>query len=63
MAVYKVTRVEHLHDINFEAKDNKELMELYHEGVIDELLSEKNTNLHYKITDEDGKTVYEHTYT
>jgi len=63
MAVYKVTKVEHLHDINFEAKDNKELMDLYYEGVIDEILSEKNAHQHYKITDEDGKTVYEHTYT
>jgi len=63
MAVYKVTRVEHLHDINFEAKDNKELIELYHEGLIDELLSEKNAHQHYKITDENGNVVYEHTYT
>jgi len=63
MAVYKVTRVEHLYDINFEAKDNKELMDLYHEGVVDEVLSEKHTHQHYKITDEDGNVVYEHTYT
>ena len=38
-------------------------MKLYREGLIDEILSEKNAHQHYKITDEDGKTVYEHTYT
>lgn len=63
MKTYKVTRIEHLHDINFEAKDDKELIELYHEGLIDEVLSEKNAHQQYIITDENGNVVYEHTYT
>ena len=63
MKTYKITRVAGLYDINFEAKDDKELMKLYNEGVVDETLSEKNEHQHYKITDENGNIVYENTYT
>jgi hypothetical protein len=31
--------------------------------VIDEVLSEKNEQIYYLITDKNGKKVFEHTYT
>jgi len=60
---YKITRKATLQQIDFKANDYEELMELYKEGVVDEALSEINEHLHYKITDEIGNVVYEHTYT
>ena len=63
MATYKISRTITLHEINFEASNDEKLMEFSYGGVVDEVLSEKNEHLHYKITDEDGNTVYEHTYT
>jgi len=63
MKKYKITREAGLYQIDFQAKNFEELMELYNEGVVDEVLSEKMEHLHYKITDENGNVVYEHTYT
>jgi predicted esterase YcpF (UPF0227 family) len=63
MKTYKITKIEHLCEVNFEAQDDKEFMFLYREGVIDEVLSTKNAHQYYKITDEDGNVVFEHTYT
>ena len=63
MKTYKITRKAILHQIDFQAKDYEELNKLYNEGVVDEVLSEKKEHLNYKITDENGNVVYEHTYT
>ncbi len=41
MKTYKITRKATLHQIDFQAKNFKELIELYNEGVVDEVLSEK----------------------
>ena len=60
---YKITKITSLHEINIKAKSDKELKKLYKEGVIDEVLSEKNEQIYYLITDENGKKVFEHTYT
>ena len=60
---YKITRITSLHKIDIEAESHIELKKLYKEGVIDEVLSEKNENIYYLITDENGKKVFEHTYT
>ena len=60
---YKITRITSLHEIDIEAESHIELKKLYKEGVIDEVLSEKNENIYYLITDENGKKVFEHTYT
>ena len=63
MAIYKISKTSTLHEINFEADDDKELMQFYYGGVVDAVLNCKKDHLHYKITDEDGNVVYEHTYT
>ena len=63
MKRYKVTRVRNLYEIEFEVKDDKELMKLYQEGVVDEHLSKFDEHEHYLITDEDGKVIFEHKYT
>ena len=60
---YKITRITSLHEIDIEAESHIELKKLYKEGVIDEVLSEKNEHIYYLITDKNGKKVYEHTYT
>ena len=59
---YKITKITSLHEINIKAKSDKELKKLYKEGVIDEVLSEKNEHIYYLITDKNGKKVFEHTY-
>ena len=63
MKTYKITREATLQQIDFICYDYEELMDLFKEGVVDEALSEKRQHLHYKITDECGNVVYEHTYT
>ena len=60
---YKITKITSLHEINIKTKSDKELKKLFKEGVIDEMLSEKNEHIYYLITDENGKKVFEHTYT
>ena len=60
---YKITRITSLHEIDIEAESHIELKKLYKEGVIDEVLSEKNDHIYYLITDKNGKKVFEHTYT
>ena len=60
---YKITKITSLHEINIKAKSDKELKKLYKEGVMDEVLSEKNEQIYYLITDKNGKKVFEHTYT
>ena len=63
---YTVTRICELHEeIEVQAKNDKELMELYHEGTVDEILStlEKNEFVKYVIKDKNGKIIFEHTYT
>ncbi len=60
---YKITRITSLHEIDIEAESHIELKKLYKEGVIDEVLSEKNEQIYYLITDKNGKKVFEHTYT
>ena len=63
MKTYKITRIEHLCDMEFDAQNDNELMFFYREGIIDKVLSTKNAHQYYKITDEDGNVVFEHTYT
>ena len=63
MKIYKITKVSSLHDIEIQAKDDKEIMQLYHEGVVDETLSTKNEHISYQIEDEDGNLIYGHIYT
>ena len=63
MKTYKVTRVSSLQNINVQAKNDKEIMKLYYEGVIDEILSTKNEHIDYQIEDEDGNLIYEHIFT
>ena len=46
-----------------EAKDDKELNELYSEGVIDEVLSNINPIERYVITDEKGNIIKKENYT
>ena len=62
---YTVTRICSLSGIFVEAENDKELMELYHEGTVDEILStlEKNEFVKYVIKDKNGKIIFEHTYT
>ena len=63
MKIYKITKVSSLHDIEVQAKDDKEIMKLYHEGTVDEILSTKNDHVGYQIKDEDGNLIYGHIYT
>ena len=63
MKIYKITKVSSLQDIEVQAKDDKEIMQLYHEGVVDETLSTKNEHISYQIEDEDGNLIYGHIYT
>jgi uncharacterized membrane-anchored protein len=46
-----------------EAKDDKELNELYSEGVVDEVLSNINPIERYVITDEKGNIIRKEKYT
>ena len=46
-----------------ETKTEKELNKLYKEGVVDEVLSNKNPIEHYIITDAKGNIIREKTYT
>lgn len=62
MKTYTITKTTRL-KIDFKAKDAYELIKLYNEGVVDEVLAEKNDLQHYLITDENGKLVLENTYT
>ncbi len=63
MKIYKITKVSSLQDIEVQAKDDKEIMQLYYEGVVDEILSTKNDHISYQIEDEDGNLIYGHIYT
>jgi len=63
MKIYKITKISSLHDIEVQAKDDKEIMQLYHEGTVDEVLSTKNEHISYQIEDEDGNLIYGHIYT
>ncbi|HAI20038.1 MAG TPA: hypothetical protein DCM10_19710 [Xanthomarina gelatinilytica] len=63
MKTYKITKVSSLHDIEVQANDDKEIMELYFEGVVDEILSTKNEHIDYQIEDEDGNLIHEHIFT
>ena len=63
MKTYKVTRVSSLQDINVQTKNDKEIMQLYYEGVVDEILSTKNEHIDYQIEDEDGNLIHEHIFT
>tara|TARA_R100000315_G_C5177302_1_gene102590 strand:- start:508 stop:699 length:192 start_codon:yes stop_codon:yes gene_type:complete len=63
MKTYKITKVSSLHDIEVQANDDKEIMELYFEGVVDEILSTKNDHVSYKIEDEHGNLIHEHIFT
>ena len=63
MKTYKVTRVSSLQDIDVQAKNDKEIMQLYHEGTVDEILSTKNEHISYQIEDEDGNLIHEHIFT
>ncbi len=60
---YKVSRVTSLNEIDFKADNDEELMKFYYGGVVDAVLSDKKEQVHYKITDQDGKIVYEHKFT
>ena len=62
---YTVTRICSLSEINVEAENDEELMELYYEGEVDGILStlEHNEFIKYIIKDENGKIIFEHTYT
>ena len=63
MKTYKITKTTTLHEIEIIAQDDKGLDELFREGVVDEVLSNKNTIEHYLITDENGNVIKEETYT
>ena len=63
MKIYKVSKTTILHQIEIEAKDDKEFNELYKGGVVDEVLSNINPIEHYVITDEGGNIIREHKYT
>jgi hypothetical protein len=63
MKIYKITKVSSLHDIEVQAKDDKEIMKLYYEGVVDEILSTKDEHIDYQIEDEDGNLIHEHIFT
>ena len=63
MKIYKITKVSSLHDIEVQAKDDKEIMQLYYKWVVDEILSTKNEHIDYQIEDEDGNLIYGHIYT
>ena len=61
MKTYTVTRITISH-ATLKAKNKKEVMGLYHEGVVDELLSSDNKKgwiTRIKDFDKD-KTIYEH---
>ncbi|QDP55838.1 MAG: hypothetical protein Tp1100SUR639781_51 [Prokaryotic dsDNA virus sp.] len=58
MKKYFVTRTR---KIVVEAKDDKEIMKIYGEGVVDEHLS-LNPDYEYLIEDENGKVIFEHYY-
>tara|TARA_R110000744_G_scaffold340124_1_gene445295 strand:+ start:49 stop:246 length:198 start_codon:yes stop_codon:yes gene_type:complete len=61
---YTVTRICELHEeIEVQAKNDKEIMELYHDGSVDEILSTKNESVKYVIKDKNGKIIHEHTFT
>ena len=63
MKTYKITKT----ITNYiKVKNNKELNELYKEGVVDEVLSNIariTPREHYLITDEKGNIIKEETYT
>ena len=59
---YKITKTTYI-KIDFEADNDRDMLELYKIGEVDALLADKNEHQHYKITDEDGNVVFEHTYT
>ena len=60
MKTYKITKT----ITNYiKVKNDKELNELYKEGVVDEVLSNINPIEHYLITDEKGNIIKEETYT
>tara|TARA_R100001480_G_scaffold154309_1_gene159184 strand:- start:2298 stop:2492 length:195 start_codon:yes stop_codon:yes gene_type:complete len=64
MKTYTVTRT--ITDIvSVKAKDDKELMKLYNEGVVDEMLTtDGNRTERYKTEDKErGKIIYEENYT
>jgi len=64
MKTYTITRT--ITDIvSVKAKDDKELMELYNEGAVDEMLTINGTRTErYKTEDEErGEIIYEENYT
>ena len=64
MKTYTITRT--ITDIvSVKAKDDKELMELYNEGVVDEMLTIDGTRTErYKTEDKErGEIIYEEDYT
>jgi len=63
MKTYKITKTTTLHEIEIIAQDDKGLDELFREGVVDEVLSNKNPIEHYIITDAKGNIIREKTYT
>ena len=63
MKTYKITKTTTLHEIEIVAQDDKALDELYREGVVDEVLSNKNPIEHYIITDAKGNIIKETKYT
>ena len=60
---YTVTRICEPHEIEVEAENDKEIMELYHDGSVDEILSTKKESVKYIIKDKNGKIIHEHTFT
>ena len=64
MKTYTITRTT-VDIVSVKAKDDKELMELYNEGAIDEMLTINGTRTErYKTEDEErGEIIYEENYT
>ena len=64
MKTYTITRTT-TDIVSVKAKDDKELMELYNEGAVDEMLTINGTRTErYKTEDEErGEIIYEENYT
>ena len=64
MKTYTITRTT-VDIVSVKAKDDKELMELYNEGAVDEMLTINGTRTErYKTEDEErGEIIYEENYT
>ena len=64
MKTYKVTRICELHEeIEIQAKNDKEIMQLYSEGEVDGIFSTKSESVKYVIKDKNGKIIHEHIFT